>query len=183
MRLRFFVVYVNTCFASSSSILFVERNFGKTPDDDNITWRKPPKANMRRVQRNGSKYKSESYTFLFYKKKTFQIISFSIHIFFLFENTINTLFMLSWAWFFWSDWFCNSGFWIGASEISFGMKWFVTLYMSHVTFSWNIMVIGLLDGKLSEEFDIFTKKWIAWAHPENEITLFVGGLHLTNFDF
>ena len=128
---------------------------------------------LRRVQRNDSKYNSESYTFLFYKKKTFQIISFSIHIyFFLFENTINTLFMLSWAWFFWSDWFCNSGFWIGASEISFGMKWFVTLYMSHVTFSQNIMVIGLLDSKLSEEFDIFTKKWIAWAHPENEITLF-----------
>ena len=120
----------------------------------------------------------------FLQKKTFQIISFSIHIyFFLFENTINTLFMLSWAWFFWSDWFCNSGFWIGASEISFGMKWFVTLYMSHVTFSWNIMVIGLLDSKLSEEFDIFTKKWIAWAHPENEITLFVGGFHLTNIDF
>ena len=77
----------------------------------------------------------------FFTKKTFQIISFSIHIyFFLFENTINTLFMLSWAWFFWSDWFCNSGFWIGASEISFEMKWFVTLYMSHVTFSWNIMI-------------------------------------------
>ena len=106
------------------------------------------------------------------------------YIFFLFEKkTINTSVMLSWAWFFWSDWFCNSGFWIGrASEISFEMKWFVTLYMSHVTFSWNIMVIGLLDSKLSEEFDIFTKK-IAWAHPENEITSFVGGLHLTNFDF
>ena len=42
---------------------------------------KPPKANMRRVQRNGSKYKSESYTFSFLQK-TFQIISFSIHIYF-----------------------------------------------------------------------------------------------------
>ena len=180
MRLRFFVVYVNTCFASSSSILFVEENFGKTPDDDN-TWRKPPKANMRRVQRNGSKYKSESYTFLFYKKKTFQIISFSIHIyFFLFENTINTLVMLSWAWFFWSDWFCNSGFWIGASEISFGMKWFVTLYMSHVTFSQNIMVICLLDSKLSEELTFSRKNELLGPTLKKKLLcliLFVGGLY------